>query len=184
MNTISNDDDVIDSRDVIARLEELEGERDAEVEAAEERVAELREARRLFEYEPELPGETVNDACREYEWAQACPDDAAELAQLEELTADGVPRLLWDETDEGQELKTLRALADQCEGYGDWRRGETLIRESYFEAYAQELADDIGAVPDDLQWPLTCIDWEQAARELKMDYTEVGYDGVAYLMRA
>ena len=183
MNTISNDDDVIDSRDVIARLEELEGERDAEVEAAEERVAELREARRLFEYEPELPGETVNDACREYEWAQACPDDAAELAQLEELTADGAPRLLWDEGDDGQELKALRALADQCEDGGNWWHGETLIRESYFETYAQELADDIGAIPKDARWPCTCIDWEQAARELKQDYTSVDFDGVTYWVR-
>ena len=79
---------------------------------------------------------------------------------------------------------TIRALADQCEDGGDWRHGETLIRESYFETYAQELADDIGAIPKDARWPCTCIDWEQAARVLRMGYTEVDYDGVAYLMRA
>ena len=33
------------------------------------------------------------------------------------------------------------------------------------------------------QWPYTCIDWDQAARELKMGYTELEYDGVAYLAR-
>ncbi len=34
------------------------------------------------------------------------------------------------------------------------------------EAFAENLADEVGAVPDDLSWPLTCIDWERAARDL------------------
>ncbi len=46
--------------------------------------------------------------------------------------------------------------------------------------YAQELADDCGMVPSDLSWPLTCIDWEQAARELQQDYTSVSYGGHDY----
>ena len=184
MNTISNQEDVIDSRDVIARIEELEREREEAMEADEERAEELREERRLFDGEPVLEGESVNDACREYEWAQAYPDDAAELAQIEELTDDGTPRVLWDASADGEELKTLKTLADQCEGYGDWRHGETLIRESYFRDYAMQLADDLGAVPDNVGWPLTCIDWERAARELQMGYTEVDYDGVSYFIRA
>jgi hypothetical protein len=86
--------------------------------------------------------------------------------------------------DEKEELKELQALAEQCESYGDWEHGETLIRESYFKDYAQELAEDIGAIDRNAKWPNTCIDWDQAARELKMDYTEVDFGGVAYLMRA
>jgi antirestriction protein len=35
--------------------------------------------------------------------------------------------------------------------------------------YAEELADDIGAIPDDLSWPLTHIDWDAAARDLEYD---------------
>jgi hypothetical protein len=35
--------------------------------------------------------------------------------------------------------------------------------------YAMELADDLGSVPDDAVWPCTCIDWDQAWRELRMD---------------
>lgn len=115
MNTISNTDDVIDSRDVIARIEELE----------------------------------------EYQ-----------------------------DRDEQEELAALKALASQCEGYGDWQYGETLIRGTYFTEYAQQLADDIGAIDRDAKWPQSCIDWEQAADELKADYMAVDFDGVEYWLRA
>lgn len=180
----SNTDDVIDSRDVIARIEELEGERADAIEQDEARIEELREEIKQFAPEGLTNEDTINDACREYEWAQANPDDAIELAELTALDEAGERRVLWDASDEGQELKTLKALADQCEGYGDWGHGETLIRGSYFQNYAQELAEDCGMIPKDLAWPCTCIDWEQACHELKMDYMEVDFDGVSYLMRA
>jgi hypothetical protein len=84
----------------------------------------------------------------------------------------------------------LVALLDECReaGGGDkqWRGDwypSLLIRESYFTHYAQELADDIGAIPEGMQWPLTCIDWDQAARELRMDYTSVDFSGVTYWTR-
>jgi antirestriction protein len=32
--------------------------------------------------------------------------------------------------------------------------------------YAQQLAEDIGAVSGDESWPLSCVDWERAARDL------------------
>lgn len=86
--------------------------------------------------------------------------------------------------DETAELTALKALADEASGYAaDWRHGEALIRDSYFEEYAQQLADDIGAIPRDASWPMTCIDWEQAARELQQDYTSVDFDGVTYWIR-
>lgn len=117
MSDISNNDDVIDSRDVIARIEELE--------AIETR------------------------------------DD-----------------------DETEELAALQALAKEGAEYAaDWEYGETLIRDSYFAEYAEVLAEDIGAIGRNAKWPLTCIDWEQAARELKMDYTAIGFAGVTYWVR-
>lgn len=126
---IRNTEDIIDSRDVIARIDYLEDEK---LSVGEE------------------------------------PD-----ALLE-----------WDNTDEAEELKALLALAEEAEGYAaDWKHGEALIRDSYFKEYAQELADDIGAVPAGLTWPCTCIDWDQAARELQMDYTQVEFDGVTYWIR-
>ena len=93
--------------------------------------------------------------------------------------------------DEIAELATLTALLEDCKGYGgdeQWR-GDwypvTLIRDTYFQDYAEQLAEDIGAI-DPRQtygWPLNCIDWEQAARELQMDYTSVEIDGVTYWTR-
>lgn len=121
---ISNLDDIIDSRDVIARIEELE----SEIEDGEE------------------SGQDVED--------------------------------------EKEELAELKALAEQGEGYGDWAHGETLIRESYFVEYAEQLADDIGAVNRESSWPNNHIDWEAAAAELKIDYMSLDFGGTEYWMRA
>src|SRR5215216_506825 len=54
----------------------------------------------------------------------------------------------------------------------------TLILESYFERYAQDLAEELYEVAD--HWPFTCIDWSQAAEELKTDYTTYEIDGYTY----
>lgn len=128
-DTISNSDDLIDIRNVIERVEELEDQ----------------------------------------------------LGPMDE--ADGTDQ------DERLELATLVALLDECKGNGgdeQWR-GDwypiTLIRDTYFEDYARELAEDIGAIKDDASWPYTCIDWERAARELQMDYTAIEFDGVTYWVR-
>jgi hypothetical protein len=87
------------------------------------------------------------------------------------------------DADEAIELASLRKVAEQAEGYAsDWKYGEALIRGSYFETYAQELAEDCCDMKV-LQWPARCIDWEQAARELQMDYTAIDYDGVTYWIR-
>lgn len=40
------------------------------------------------------------------------------------------------------------------------------------EDFAQDLAEDIGAIDDSAVWPNTCIDWKRAARELMYDYAE------------
>lgn len=78
-------------------------------------------------------------------------------------------------------LCDLAAEAADCAP--DWEYGEQLIRDSYFVEYARELAEDCGMVPYDVQWPMTCIDWGWAARELKHDYTAVDFDGVTYWVR-
>ena len=103
---------------------------------------------------------------------------------------DVIERIEWLEDDEDRteeetiELNLLKALQDEAEGYcPDWRYGAGLVRDSYFEEYAQQLAEDIGAIDGDASWPNNCIDWERAARELKFDYTAVDFDGVIYWVR-
>ena len=90
----------------------------------------------------------------------------------------------FEDDSDAQEYRALESLANEAEGCAaDWQYGETLIRDSYFKEYAMELADDIGAVKSDAGWPNNCIDWDQAARELQMDYTSVDFDGVTYWIR-
>lgn len=108
------------------------------------------------------------------------------IARIEELENELCPSDESDGTDnaEREELATLVALADEASDYADdWQYGETLIRDSYFEDYAQELAEDIGAIDSNATWPNNCIDWGRATRELQMDYTPVDFDGVTYWIR-
>jgi hypothetical protein len=87
--------------------------------------------------------------------------------------------------DEVAERAALLEFAEEAEPYApDWRDGCTLIRDSYFEDYARELAEDITEY-DTMQerWPYTCIDWKKAASELQQDYNSVEFDGVTYWVR-
>ncbi len=87
------------------------------------------------------------------------------------------------DADEREEMAALKTLAEEAQGYApDWQYGETMIRESYFVEYCQELLEDIGDLPKDLPHYIE-IDWEKTARNIRMDYTEVDFDGVAYLIR-
>ena len=142
---ITNIADVIDSRDVIERIEYLEGELQSAFES-----------------------DGANNEDGFEAWLKA-------LAE----SYDGTGR-----EDEATELLALRALAEEAEGYtSDWQHGEALIRDSYFQEYAQQLAEDVGAINSEARWPNNCIDWERAARELQQDYTAVDFDGVTYWTR-
>lgn len=135
----SNRDDIIDSHDIIKRLEAL------------------------ADYLSDLPSD------------QRCEENY----DLEADEAKGLHR-----ADEVREYEALKRLDEQAANYsGDWKYGATLIRESYFVEYAEDFADNIGAVNKETAWPNNHIDWEAAAEELKGDYTEVDFDGVAYYVR-
>jgi hypothetical protein len=90
------------------------------------------------------------------------------------------------ETLEESELLDLLDALNGAGGDEQWR-GDwypvTLIRDDYFRTYAQELAEDCGMIDANAAWPARCIDWDQAARELRMDYTSVTYAGVTYWTR-
>lgn len=81
---------------------------------------------------------------------------------------------------ESAELEELRTLAGEVT---DWQYGETLIPVDDFTDYARELAFDLGYIRDGLSWPFSCIDWEEAADQLKQDYSEHTYQGTTYLVR-
>ncbi|MGZ8888003.1 MAG: hypothetical protein ACXW1D_00425 [Halobacteriota archaeon] len=165
-NSIDNNGNTIDSRDIIARIEELEGDRASlvdEVEVAKENVSNAYEDRGALD--------TKETTAAHHEAMDEENEARKNLAE-------------WDLSEDAEELAKLKTLAEQCEGYGDWGHGETLISEDYFTEYAQELAEDCGMVNKDTSWPNNHIDWDAAAEELKNDYMEVDFDGTTYLMRA
>ncbi len=89
---------------------------------------------------------------------------------------------LGPESDELKELETLRAFAETSDYAPDWYYGEALIRDSYFESYAREIAEDMG-YENNADWPSSYIDWPAAAQALQMDYTSVTLDGIDYWIR-
>lgn len=86
--------------------------------------------------------------------------------------------------DEETELKNLKALAEEAEDCPDWPYGAALIRDTYFVEYAEQLAEDIGAINQGATWPNDCIDWDRAAEQLQQDYTSVEFDGETYWIRS
>lgn len=79
----------------------------------------------------------------------------------------------------GAFLKSLKGYGGDHQWRGDWYP-VMLIRDDYFETYAQEFAEDIGAISRDAEWPYTHIDWEAAAEALQQNYSSKDWDGVTY----
>ena len=91
----------------------------------------------------------------ENEWCAAlqergidCEDPASTAALLARFDDHGVT---------AQNLED--AYCGTADGYSEKEAGAD---------YAQTLADDIGAINPELAWPHTCIDWEDAWRELEL----------------
>lgn len=130
--TVQPGDQLIDSRDVIKRIEELE------------------ENLEMMKDDCETDGSAVIDH----------PDF---------------------DSDEAEELSSLKDLASQGEGYGDWDHGETLILDEYFTEHIQQLIEDTEDVPEKFE---KYIDFEKMAEDYKVDYHEVSFGGYNYYMRA
>lgn len=135
-STVDLSADVIDVRDIIARVLELRDERD------------------------------------EYNEKMGSPD-----------AWDGVP------DGEPEELAMLEDILSELAGYGGDEEFDgdcypiTLVSDRYFQEYAQNLAEDCGMVDTSARWPMNCIDWEQAARELQYDYSSIEIHGSTYWYR-
>lgn len=153
--------DQIDVRDIIARVETLREERsplaDEVADAGQERA------------DAETEGMEAGFAAAD----QAVTDAEAALAE-------------WDDSEDGEELKTLEAILEDLAGNGgDEQWGGvwypvTLIRDSYFEAAMDELIEDIGDMPKDIPAYLTVtVDYDA----LRQDYTSTEIDGETYWYR-
>ena len=123
-----------------------------------------------YMHEPEQPFPTAWDTIEAYifyerlEWLEEKEGMHEEYPDKPDL-----------DEDEKEELEDLK----RAEGY-IYDRSQTLINDDYFQTFAQEYAEEIGAIPDTYHWPTSCIDWEMAAKDLQADYTAVEIDGVTF----
>lgn len=106
------------------------------------------------------------------------------IAELEDDNTNDDGEIVFADAEEKIEYDMLKNIEEDVSGYAeDWEYGTTFISDRYFQDYAQEFAEDIGAIDRDAAWPLQHIDWEAAADELKMDYTSVTIQGEDYWYR-
>ena len=148
--------DVLDSRDLQKRLDELENE-------LEELIEELEDA------EEELDTYEGEDE-----------EDLGDLQEEVSLAKDALKE--WKDENQ-EELDEILAMKDECAP--KWKYSVSFIAEEDFEEYAQDLASDLyGEEIRNASWPFDCIDWEKAAASLRMDYSSIDYQGTTYLFRS
>lgn len=161
---VDNTQNILDSRDVIERLEELQMVRETYVEEIED---------------CENTAKDTGDERTQDE------HNAADAALAEARAA----LVAWDAGDDGNELRALIALAEEGENSPDWNYGETLIREDYFTSYIEELIADCYPTSKEMNsgdwpWRHMSLDYDAAADEARADYFELDFAGVTYLLRA
>jgi len=130
--------------------------------------------RNVIERFEELEGDRVN-------YVLGAPDGTETPAP--ELWAENEP-------EDAAEHAALKSLLDDLKGYGGDHQWEgswypvVLVRDDHFREYAEELAEELhGDAIRKASWPMNCINWEDAAKELKVDYSTVEFDGVTYWYR-
>jgi len=118
------------------------------------------------------------------ECGEMSPADAARIAagleQIDTDTCGNRAAFLAFLANEGTRL--LEVDDDTMDRFRDAFQGEWDSE----EGFAENLAEELGAVDRDASWPNDCIDWKRAARELFMgDYHSARADGgTVYVFRA
>jgi hypothetical protein len=173
--SFSNTDNMIGSRDVIKRIEELRGELDELIEAYKDAKDALADAKAKRDLQSTFDALVV--------WMGARYVNKDEGESFAKAVLEGASLKDWATSDDSKELFTLESLADEVSDFAaDWEHGETLIRESYFVEYCKELLYDCGDISHDIP-DYIVIDWEATAENLKADYAEVDFCGETYLIR-
>ena len=101
-------------------------------------------------------------------------DDLKTRAEDGDLTLDDDDRERLDALD-----KLAKDLRDDLIDAA--RKCYRFIEEDSFESYAREMAEDCDDRACFNEWPMTCIDWAEAANQLRSAYSLVDFDGVTYL---
>lgn len=124
----------------------------------------------------ELLAEMASDRVDLEDAVNDAAEDEDALAAAEQALAD------WDD-EHGEQYEALKEFCDSAEQYcADWVHGVQLILDEHWTEYAEQLTDDLGALPSGIpEWVV--IDWEQTAENLKADYTAVEWGAYTYWVR-
>lgn len=163
MSFTKNDwgDELIDSRDIINRYEELTDDK----ETHEDALQEAEHAAEEYDYgDPEV----INDLAMDITSAER---------ELNEFN---------DEFED--ELEFLESIVKQGENTSDWGN-EALINEDYFTEHIKQLIEDCYEMPEEFDsgnWPFNHMemDWDGAAEEAKVDYITIEAEGETYYIRS
>ena len=85
-----------------------------------------------------------------------------------------------DWEDELEQIEEINKIEDAIGSEFDY--GCTLVSEDYWEEYVEDLLKDCGYISKDLPSWIE-IDWGATANNVKVDYTEVEYQGQTYYGR-
>ena len=147
---------IIDTRDLHDRLEELKAKQD-EIQNKKDEIEALRELMKTSEFDKDADNDDLDELIQE-------------LRDME----------VYFDKDEQEELDELENMESEIP---EWRHGETLIPEDEWIDYVEELCKDIGDVPRESPWYIE-IDWDKTAENIKADYSEIEYRGTTYLYRS
>ena len=145
-------ENIIDTRDIQARIDEIE----CDIELLEDEISELSEEI------DELDEENADD---KNEIDLKLDDIEDKRGQIEELQEE------------------LSMLLDVKSEVPEFRHGETLIHEDYWEEYVQDLCEDLGYISKDFPYWIE-IDWEATAKNVAMDYSTIEIDGNTFYFRS
>ena len=85
-----------------------------------------------------------------------------------------------------EEIEEIDRVEDEVESYGGdgFEFGTTLISEYDFQEYCEEFVRDCGYLSRDTPALIeNNIDWSGIADDMRIDYSEVEYQGTTYLFR-
>lgn len=154
----------------------------------EERIQFVKEAN-LSEFNVDFPHADIIDSRDIQERIDELQTEFENLIDAVENAEDSDLKIVEEELEtwldvNGDEYVSLVAFKNEAESYtSEWDYGNAFISDGYFEDYARELAEDIGAVDKKASWPNQFIDWNAASEALKIDYSEIIFDDVSYWVR-
>lgn len=117
--------------------------------------------------------------------------DADEVNDGEEITTDDIVVVITDYDDVPADYANETSVWEFAEAFAECDQDIDVVEAALYcgvsarnideaysgsfkddEEFAEDFAEQVGAIDRDTKWPMNCIDWEQAAKELMYDYSE------------